>query len=99
MASQRIHAFAPVDESPRVAFPMLVERTFALIALLNLVLVSIGLAYQTGLPVLSLMLGVAATAAWAACRGSREAVLHDLRQEGRVAAAASHRHAVLGSRA
>ena len=95
MGAQGLHAFAPVNGPTRIFFPMLVERTFALLALLNLCLVSGWLAYNGVLQILPLTLTVVATAAWAACRGCREAVLHDTRYEGRVAAASTHREAVL----
>lgn len=96
MGAQGLHGYRPVGAAERVAFPMLVERIFGLLAILNLVLVSAFLAAEAGLPLVPLMLGVLATTAWATCRGCREAVLHDLRFERRVAAARSHRQAVLG---
>jgi hypothetical protein len=95
MGAQGLHAYRPVGGTERIAFPMLVERIFALLALLNLTLVSAWLAAEAGLQLVPLMLGVLATTAWATCRGCREAVLHDLRYESRVAAARNHRQAVL----
>jgi|GEM_PF-4504198 len=99
MGAQGLHAYRPAGGSERVAFPMLVERIFGLLALLNLALVSASLSAEAGLQLVPLMLGVLATAAWATCRGSREAVLHDMRFENRVSAARSHRQAVLRSHA
>jgi hypothetical protein len=97
MGAQGLHAYRPVGGTERVAFPMLVERLFALLAMLNLALVSAFLAAEAGLPLVPLMLGVLATTAWATCRGCREAVLHDLKFESRVAASRNHRQAVMRS--
>ena len=99
MGAQGLHGYRPVGGAERVAFPMLVERIFALLAILNLALVSAFLAAEAGLPLVPLMLGVLATTAWATCRGCREAVLHDLRFESRVAASRNHRQAVMRSHA
>lgn len=99
MGTQGLHAFRPVGGTEQVAFPQLVERIFALLAFLNLALVSSWLAADAGLQLVPLMLGVIATTAWATCRSCREAVLHDLRFEGQVAAASNHRQAVLRSHA
>lgn len=99
MGAQGMHAFRPVGGSESVAFPMLVERMFALLALLNLGLVSGWLAGEWGLPLVPLMLGILATVAWATIRGCREAVLLDLRYESRIAASRSHRAAVMRSHA
>jgi hypothetical protein len=99
MGSQGLHSYRPVGGSERVAFPMLVERVFGILALLNLAVVSAWLAAEAGLQLVPLMLGVLATMAWATCRGCREAVVHDLRYESRIARARSHRHAVMHSQA
>ena len=99
MGAQGLHAYQPVGGTAKVAFPMLFERAFGALALLNLMLVSAWLAAEAGLQLVPLMLGVLATAAWATCRGCREAVLHDLKYESRVAAVRNHRQAVLRSHA
>jgi hypothetical protein len=99
MGAQGLHGFRPVGGAETVAFPMLVERAFALLAILNLAMVSAFLAAEAGLPLVPLMLGVLATTAWATCRGCREAVLHDFRFESRLAASRSHREAVMRSHA
>ena len=99
MGAQGLHAYRPLGGEEKVAFPMLIERVFGALAILNLVLVSAWLAAEAGLQLVPLMLGVLATTAWATCRGCREAVLHDLKYESRVAAARSHRQAVLRSHA
>ena len=99
MGAQGLHAYRPLGGAERVAFPMLVERVFALLAILNLAMVSAFLAAEAGLPLVPLMLGVLATTAWATCRGCREAVMHDFRFESRMAASRSHRQAVMRSHA
>lgn len=99
LEAQGLHAYRPLGGDEQVAFPMLVERVFGLLALLNLSLVAGWLAAEAGLQLMPLMVGVLATMAWATCRGIREAVLHDLRFERRVAAARSHREAVFRSHA
>jgi hypothetical protein len=99
IGAQGLHAYRPAGGTERVAFPMLVERLFGLLAILNLALVSAFLAAEAGLPLVPLMLGVLATTAWATCRGCREAVLHDLRFESRVAASRNYRQAVMRSHA
>jgi hypothetical protein len=96
MGSQGMHAYQPVGGPLSVAFPKLVERAFAILALLNLALVGGWIAAQGGLQLVPLMLGVLGTTAWATCRGCREAVLHDLKYESRVAASRNHRQAVMG---
>ncbi len=95
MGAQGLHAYAPVGGSEQIAFPLLIERIFGGLALLNLLIVSGWLAAEAGLQLVPLMLGVLATTAWATTRGCREAVLHDLRYESRVAASRSHRRAVM----
>jgi hypothetical protein len=99
MGAQGLHAYRPLGGAEKIAFPMLIERVFAALAILNLMLVSAWLAAEAGLQLVPLMLGVLATAAWATCRSCREAVLHDLKYESRVAAARNHRQAVLRSHA
>jgi hypothetical protein len=99
LGAQGLHAYRPVGGTERTAFPMLVERVFGLLAFLNLALVSAFLAAEAGLPLVPLMLGVLATTVWATCRGSREAVLHDLKFERRLAASRNHRQAVMRSHA
>lgn len=106
MGSQGLHAFtpsrAPADRNAasasagaEIAFPMLIERAFALLAVINLAIVAAWLSTDALLPMVPLALGIAATTAWATWRGCREAVLHDFKYESRVAAR-SHRQAVLG---
>jgi hypothetical protein len=95
LGSQGLHAFQPLGGAATIAFPQLVERAFALLAVLNLALVGAWIAAEGGLQLVPLMLGVLGTTAWATCRGCREAVLHDLQYESRVAATRSHRQAVL----
>lgn len=95
MGTQGLHAFAPIGGVTTIAFPLLVERIFALLAIVNIVIVSAWLADDGLLALVPLMLGIAATAAWATWRGCREAVLHDLKYESRVAAIRSHRQAVM----
>lgn len=97
MGAQGLHAYRPVGGCERIAFPMTVERIFGILAVLNLALVSAFLAAEAGLPLVPLMLGVLATTAWATCRGCREAVLHDLKFESRVAGSRNHRQAVMRS--
>ena len=99
LGAQGLHAYRPAGGAEQTAFPMLVERVFGLLALLNLAVVSAFLSVEAGLPLVPLMLGMLATTAWATCRGSREAVLHDLRYESRLAAARNHRQAVMRSHA
>ncbi len=94
MGAQGLHAYRASGETEHVAFPKRVERMFFIIALLNLGLVSVFLSGEWGLPLVPLTLGVMATAAWAIMRGSREALLHDLRYESRMMAR-SHRRAVM----
>ncbi len=94
LGSTGLHAYRPVGGAERVAFPMLVERLFGALAIVNLMLVSAWLASQAGLQVVPLMVGVLATMAWATTRALREAVLHDFKYESQVAAR-SHRQAVL----
>lgn len=95
MGSQGLHAYEPVGGKVVLAFPKLVERVFALLALLNLAMVGGWISADGGLPLVPLMLGVLATTAWATCRGCREAVLHDFKYESRVSASRNHRRAVL----
>jgi len=95
LGSTGLHAYRPVGGPERVAFPMLVERLFAALAVINLLMVSVWLASQAGLQVVPLMVGVLATMAWATARALREAVLHDFKYESRTAAVRSHRQAVL----
>lgn len=95
MGAQGLHGFAPVNGSTRVAFPMLVERLFGLLALLNLGVVSVWLAADAGLLIVPLFIGILATTGWATSRGIREALLHDLRYENRVGAARNHRSAIM----
>lgn len=95
MGSQGLHAYQPIGGEVRLAFPMLVERAFALLALLNLALVAAYISMDGALQIVPLMVGVLGTTAWATCRGCREAVLHDLKYESRVAASRSYREAVL----
>lgn len=90
-----LHAYRPVGGPERTAFPMLVERLFAALAIINLMLVSAWLASQAGLQIVPLTVGVLATMAWATSRALREAVLHDFRYESGVAATRTHRQAVL----
>lgn len=99
MGAQGLHAYRALGGTEKIAFPMLIERVFGLLAILNLAMVSAWLAAEAGLQLVPLMLGVLATTAWAASRGCREAVLHDLKFESRVAAARNHRQAVLRSHA
>lgn len=94
MGTQGLHAYRARGEAEHVAFPKRVERMFFIVALLNLGMVSVFLSGEWGLPLVPLTLGVMATAAWAIMRGSREAVLHDLRYESRMMAR-SHRRAVM----
>lgn len=95
MGSQGLHAYQPAGAAAAVAFPRLVERLFALLAVLNLGLVGGWIAAEGGLQLVPLTLGVLGTMAWATFRGCREAILHDFKHESRVAASRSHRHAVL----
>ena len=94
MGAQGLHAYRACGEAEHVAFPKRIERMFFIVALLNLGMVSVYLSGEWGLPLVPLTLGVMATCAWAFMRGSREAVLHDLRYESRMAAR-SHRRAVM----
>lgn len=94
MGSQGLHAYRAKGEKEHVVFPKRIERMFFIVALLNLGMVSVYLSGEWGLPLVPLTLGVIATAAWAIMRGSREAVLHDLRYESRMMAR-SHRRAVM----
>lgn len=96
MGSRGLHAFAAADGSPRTAFPRLTEIVFAVLAAFNLLIVAVALTYEAGLPIVPLALGVLATSAWAACRGTREAILLDFGNR-RYAAARTHRQAVLGA--
>jgi len=97
IGAQGLHGYRPTGGAERIAFPMLLERVFALLAAINLMLVSAWLAAEAGLQLVPLIVGVLATMAWASCRGIREAVLHDCKHESRVASARSHRQAVLHS--
>lgn len=96
MGSQGLHAYRAMGEKEHVAFPKRIERMFFIVALLNLGMVSVYLSGEWGLPLVPLTIGVMATAAWAIMRGSREAVLHDLRYESRMMAR-SHRRAVMSA--
>ena len=95
MGTQGLHGYQPAGGKTAIAFPRLVERVFGLLAALNLALVAAWIAADGGLQLVPLMLGVLGTSAWATVRGCREAVLHDLKYESRVAASRSHRQAVL----
>lgn len=94
-----LHAYRPVGGQERVAFPMLIERLFAWLAIANLMLVTAWLASQAGFQLVPLTVGVLATMAWATCRALREAVMHDFKYESQAACTRSHRQAVLRSHA
>jgi hypothetical protein len=95
MGSQGLHGFEPAGGTTQLAFPKLVERVFAVLAFINLALCGAWISATGDLQLVPLMVGVLATTGWATCRGCREAVLHDFRFEDRVAAARTHRQAVL----
>lgn len=95
LGSQGLHAFQPAGETARLAFPKLVEHMFALLAALNLALVSAGISMSGELQMVPLTLGVLGTTAWASCRALRQAVLHDFRYERQLGGARSYRQAVM----
>jgi hypothetical protein len=99
MGAQGLHGFQPTGGKTRLAFPMLAERAFALLAVINLVLVWAWMSADGELRFVPLTIGILATTLWATFRGGREAVLHDFRHESRVATARSHRQAVMGRHA
>jgi hypothetical protein len=100
VGAQGLHAFSAAGRGePVQAFPKLVEHLFAGLAVLNLALAAGWISLGGVLAPVPLTTGVLATMAWATCRGARQAVLHDLRYENRLAARRTHRAAVMHSHA
>lgn len=97
---QGLHAFAETDGRETAnAFPKLVETAFAGLALLNLGLAAGWMSLSGVLSPVPLATGVLATMAWATCRGARQAILHDLKFDNRLAARRTHRAVVMHSHA
>lgn len=85
LGAQGLHGHRRTDGTEIHDFPVGMEWALAALALVNLIVAGACLNSAAGLCLLPLVLGVMALIGWIASRACRQAILHDLNHERRVA--------------